>query len=91
MPNKSFQRGTKGGEKSRSYTFKVRGPAVDGDTERRTKALTIRCDGGRAQSGACKLAKKYAVDAEKLASQEYTADEEHPDKRKKKPVEPPPF
>ncbi len=87
----SFQKGSKGGDKSIAYTIKARGPADDGDTSRRTTSMTVRCDGGRAQDSLCKRTKKLAADAKALALKEYTADEERSDKKpkRKKPEDTP--
>ncbi len=88
----SFQKGSKGGDKSHSITLKDRGPAnADGDTRNRTKSVTVRCDGTRAQGSICKRAKQLEADAIALASKEYVADEERTDKPKKRKPEPPPF
>ncbi len=75
MPNTSFQKGSSGKGKSKSYTFKQRGPVNDdGDTRNRTKAVTIRCD-GKGSKRMCAEAKRLANEAMALA-RNATSDEE---------------
>ncbi len=87
----SFQKGSKGGDKSHSITLKDRGPAVDGDTSRRTTAITIRCDKSSKNKSLCARAKELEREAIALAK-DHVTDEESPTKRvKRRKVEPAPF